>query len=790
MTFQRLNRRAAVRILSSNACARPWLLAGGLVLLTAATALAQPAAPAKPAVITDPTILALLETNPTTPPQLVQAIDSILNLGQPAAAVPLVQKLLDAQLDDASCYALVSQFGSDTFLRMGRTPELTGGVALANGVIEGAARHSVDPQRLKDLVSRIPGADDTAVRAYAGELRSGGAAAVSALLTALAQNNQVDNSDPLFRALLLQGSNVSGPAIAALDSDDPALRAVAARALGDLKARKAIPFLVGPAVDPTVNAQLRESARLALQAMLGAAPSRDEVVSFLYREARRAYAGAPPDQPNLAGLVEIWVWDPATESASARVAPSHIAAAVHAERLATELYPLAPDDPAVRRLFIATLLERASYENGLERRLPTAEDPQAGPTVRDIVARFGVPALLDTLGEQLDEDHTIGATATCRILGEIGDAEVLWHRDPNPSLLAVAAAHADTRLRFAGAEAMMRLAPNDKPFPGAALITQNIEHFAHYGGTLRAVVAETVPANAQSHVGLLAQLGFEGIAVTNGRDCIRQAVEAADVAFILLDTTLPNAPPDILIQKIRHDPRSARLPIGLIAPVNRLDEVRRLARRFPRTAVMVRPHTVEAMDVQLDELFATAAREMVSPAERLMHARSALNWVTQIAWDPNHYAFYDLRRMDALLEPVAYLPELTAAAAPALASLGTARAQSALVAVASQNALPLASRQAAAQAFHESVKRDGVLLRQAEIFTQYDRYNASSQLDEGTQQVLASILDSLEMRLAAAAANQEPEPEPSPGAAPAEGHPEAGNPAVPAAPVPAGNGQP
>src|SRR5690606_38881942 len=106
--------------------------------------------------------------------------------------------------------------------------------------------------------------------------------------------------------------------------------------------------------------------------------------------------------------------------------------------------------------------------------------------------------------------------------------------------------------------------------------------------------------------------------------------------------------------------------------------------------------------------------------------------------------FYDLRRMDALLEPVAFLPELTGAAAPALASLGTARAQSALVAVASQNALPLASRQAAAQAFHESVKRDGILLRQAEIFAQYDRYNASSQLDEGTQQVLASILDSLE----------------------------------------------
>ncbi len=727
-------------------------LLAACVALVGNLAFAQPAGPAAarpgqaaPAVITDPTVEALLETNPTTPPQLVSAIDTILNLGYPEAASPLVAQFLEAQPDDATCYSLVQQFGSNTFLRMGRVANLEGGMDLANRVIAGAQRHSVDPQRLSDLIDRIPPADAPARQAYADELRTGGAAAVNALLAALADDSREPDHPALFGALVRQGSNAVGPCIAALDANDPARQTYAAKTLGALRARKATPYLIGPAVDGTVDAEFRGAAQQAVQALLGAVPSREQTVSFLYREARRAYAGTPPEQPDLAGMVEVWVWDPQAQAATPRLAPAHIAAAFHAERLAADLFPLAPNDPAVRRLFIATLLERSQYEIGLDQRLPAAEDPSQGPTARDLAARFGPAALLDLLGEQLAEDHVVGATATCRILGETGNADILWHRDPSPSLLAQAAAHPDTRLRFAGLEAMVRLAPKDKPFPGAGLITQGIEHFAHYSGTLRAVVAETSPTNAQSHVGLLSQLGFDGIAVTNGRAVLRQAVESADVAFILLDTTLPNAPPDILIQQIRHDPRSARLPIGLIAPLNRLDEVRRLANRFPRTAVMVRPHTVEAMDLQLDQLFATAAREMVGPEERLAHARAALTWLAEIAWEPNTRAYYDLRRLGPVIEPVAFVPELTAYAAPALASLGTAGAQTALVEVASQNALPLAARQAAADAFRQSVQRDGILLRQYEILQQYDRYNASAQLDEGTQQVLASILDALEL---------------------------------------------
>ena len=59
---------------------------------------------------------------------------------------------------------------------------------------------------------------------------------------------------------------------------------------------------------------------------------------------------------------------------------------------------------------------------------------------------------------------------------------------------------------------------------------------------------------------------------------------------------------------------------------------------------------------------------------------------------------------------------------------------------------PLADRQAAAQAFADSVSRLGTLLTSDEILGQYDRYNASETQSKDTQQVLAGILDTIEAR--------------------------------------------
>ena len=69
------------------------------------------------------------------------------------------------------------------------------------------------------------------------------------------------------------------------------------------------------------------------------------------------------------GKVDLWRWDAAKRQCVATsVAPDDAARAM-AARLARDAYAIAPDDHEVRLLYLATLLEQAAYDNGLDRPL-------------------------------------------------------------------------------------------------------------------------------------------------------------------------------------------------------------------------------------------------------------------------------------------------------------------------------------------------------------------------------------------------------------------------------------
>jgi hypothetical protein len=108
------------------------------------------------------------------------------------------------------------------------------------------------------------------------------------------------------------------------------------------------------------------------------------------------------------------------------------------------------------------------------------------------------------------------------------------------------------------------------------------------------------------------------------------------------------------------------------------------------------------------------------------------------------HPYDELLRGEAVAGQVVFVPELTEAALRVLARLGTASSQQMLVALASSGATELTIRRQAATAFAESVARVGPLLTTDEIALQFDRYNASETADAATQEVLGSLLDTLE----------------------------------------------
>jgi hypothetical protein len=164
----------------------------------------------------------------------------------------------------------------------------------------------------------------------------------------------------------------------------------------------------------------------------------------------------------------------------------------------------------------------------------------------------------------------------------------------------------------------------------------------------------------------------------------------------------------------------------------------------PRTVTIERPLTPQAMKLHVDRLTERSAGDVIPAELRQQQALAALRWLKQL--NEASPRDFDLRQHEASIRHSLYSPEHSAAAADLLALIGDHTAQKSLVDLAGQATQPLAMRQTAAAAFSRSVRKYGVQLTSDEIQQQYKRYNASEIEDADTQQLLALVLDAIELK--------------------------------------------
>ena len=67
---------------------------------------------------TDPVVLLIQQSEPSTPVELIQAAENLLNLNRPELAQDYLKKLQATQLDEAQLAQLVQNFGSAVFIRL------------------------------------------------------------------------------------------------------------------------------------------------------------------------------------------------------------------------------------------------------------------------------------------------------------------------------------------------------------------------------------------------------------------------------------------------------------------------------------------------------------------------------------------------------------------------------------------------------------------------------------------------------------------------------------------------
>lgn len=716
----------------------------------AAKPAAAPAAPAKtPKKLEDlpplaenernPVVLAIRESNPKTPDELMFAVQTLIDIGRTDEAKTYLKKLLESTPSQDALVTLHEKYGPASFLQLSRDHRLQPeGGQVGRAVLDATFQFSRDPARLRTLVQQLCDASAMVRGAALHRLRSLAGAAVPPLLEALADAKRSADHPRLRAALVALGQPVVPPLLGAVDCPDIPLRLHVITALGELRTPRAVPLLVGPSLARELPDQVRQAAQQAVTTIVGEMPTRPDAVQYLYHQAQGFFNGDLPGRPDHEDKIELWQWDAAQKTVVPRRWAVADAGLMMAARLARDAYQLAPENGDCRRLFLVTSLEFAQREAGLDQPLPRGDG-----TAFTAAAKLGVDAAEDTLVYALDHQHLSAALSLVEILAELGDTGLLESPSGQPRVLVRALQHGDRRLRFAAAHAIMRLDPK-QPYPGASFLPETLAFAIRTVGSRRVLIGHPRIEQSQGLVGVLRQIGMDADSARTGRDVFRLATLQPDYEFVLLSDALDGPNVRETVQMLRKDPRASQLPVGLMAREEHLRQAEQFAETDPLALAFPRAHDAQNLAYQAARLQDLGGHRTTSYDLRLDQALAALEHLARLARAPAEYGFYDLHRHQAALESALFTSQLSAKAAPILGWLGSPPAQRALVTCASQTARAVAARQAAAEAFAVAVKGHGLLLSRDEILLQYERYNQSETLDADTQQVLAAVLDAIE----------------------------------------------
>ena len=684
----------------------------------------------------DPIVSAVQETEPSTPEQIVRAIEIMMDLNESKEAKRYIRVLLESNPSTDQLAGLQQKFGLSLFVRMSQDKLLEPeGLQLADAILQASQRVASDPERLRRLIDQLvdPVAETRAVAAL--DLRESGQAAVTAMVESLQDSGKASVHHAIQQTLVSMGPGFVERLIGVLESPDAELRTKIIEVLGALGSQPAAAYLAHPSIVHGDDSSEGNAARRALARILGGPWKRDRTERLLEDAVRGYLDGIEPSSSDAQGTIRLWYWNVHLNRSAPQRFRADVASAVAAARLARDLYRISPANREYHLLLMLAHLKAAKLVTGLDAPLP--EDANQWAQQRG-------PEMVQTVLEQaMSSGHLGAAIAAAEVLAALKQPRSLDSAGGHPSPLARALRHPDRRLRFAAAAAVIQINPTG-PYAGSSYLTEALGYFIRTSNTRRALIGLPHAEQARRMVGLLNQMGLEADTASTGNELVQRAIDSSDYEFILISDRIGHPDVHALIQILRADPRTANLPVSLMVRTERGAELRRRTIKDDLTDVFGQPFTAESTRRSISRLARLAGNRHVPSAIRQRQAISSLAWFSDLAADNKKYGYYDLHSLQDQFESALYVPGLTLGATRVLGFLGSPVAQHALVQIASQQHINLDERQAAVQAFETAVKRHGLLLTTIQILRQYERYNNSRDSKETTQEVLGAVLDVIE----------------------------------------------
>ncbi|MGE0755740.1 MAG: hypothetical protein AB7O38_01910, partial [Pirellulaceae bacterium] len=525
------------------------------------TPAARPATKSKPEVQdseTNPTVLAIRNSNPQTAVDLLRATENLVNLSRPEDAKRYLRRLSASNFEPATLWSLQRQFGSALFLRLAREESIQPeGRTFAEAVLKASVQMSRDPARLDSLIRQLSDPSGVVRHGAMVELRGGGEAAAVALIQVLANQERSAEHPVIIEALTLLGGDAEGPLLATRDAPDEGLRQRALVAVGQLQTQATVPYLLTAALG-SAGTVSQSAAAAALTQRLGGVPTRSAAERYLHQQARSYFDGLAALPVDHEDQVRVWRWDVAEQRPVEARVPVHQGELLIAGRIARELVALMPESAEYRRLYVGALLEQAKLAGGWEQPLDRADG-----TPFHMAAQLPARELETLLQLMLDKSHPAGAMAASEVLGAVATPAHLIQANGQPSVLCRALQNKERRVRFAALQAILEIDPRER-YPGASFVPEALGFFANHSGSRRALVAHPRAELAQTLSGILQGLGLAADVAGTGHEALQKAAQAADWEFVLISDVIDRPAVGEMLQLLRREPRTARLPVAIL----------------------------------------------------------------------------------------------------------------------------------------------------------------------------------------------------------------------------------
>ena len=669
------------------------------------------------------------ETNPTTPTELIKAIDQLVAFGDMGLAKSFAQQLGKKDDPDSrvDLVAIGDSLGPVPLLRIANNAEFDSTARNFCKKILGAMRkRDNDPERLRSLAKLVVGKTPQIRRDALPKMRAAGPAAVSPLVMILLNGSAIEQAGAK-KGLVYMGSQAVPPLLAVLETENEELHNNILSILTNI----AHPAAVDDIRIATLNSSDIQN--------------KERISSGLHKSIRDYLSGRKVASRSPSNNCTLWEWNDEKPSLSHREVSKSLLDAGTAYRLA---HALSLTNPGEKNTLLeaAALLQFEKLNKGLDQKIDLKVPIRSGKLTDEQKQNLKDLNFIEAVFElSLDQGYVPAATGAAELLEQQDVSggkgiELIARRGADTHPLITALNHGDRRLRIAACAAIIKLS-EAHPFIGTSNVSDALRYFAASRGKPRVFIADTQVIRRQRIASMLTEAGYITDVYKNGRSALSAAQQQPDyIAGFISFTIGPLSIGDIL-HELRTDSRTTGLPIGiLVDPVNDTQALN-LVGDDPMASVFFMPTNSQMAGQDVKQLTRLSGDGFVSDKERLQQARKAITRFKMFmqqskdSYDPNAWLPILVKSLE--------IEELTVPTADILAQLKTPQAQRALVEATSNPYLPLATRKITSQALKKSLADHGIGLSVAEIQQQKERYDATEGKNPEEEAIQWSILQSI-----------------------------------------------